>query len=94
MSEKLTSRQVKSIRKMLANKGRRQLLKERKSSRSPEQHSRSRSPRRNDWAEDDEDYVTSEKIRRAEKIKQSDRPLVVAAPTPEPEPEPELQEVD
>ncbi len=70
---------------MLANKGRRQLLKERKSSRPPEQHSRSRSPRRNDWAEDDEDYFTSEKIRRAEKIKASDRPRVIEALQPEPE---------
>ncbi len=86
MSEKLTSRQVKSIKKMLANRGRRQLLKERKSSRPPEQHSRSRSPRRNDWAEDDEDYFTSEKIRRAEKIKESDRPQVIQAPESEPEP--------
>jgi ribosome biogenesis GTPase len=71
---------------MLANKGRRQLLKERKSSRPPEHHSRSRSPRRNAWAEDDEDYFTSEKIRRAEKIKASDRPPVVDVPESEPEP--------
>ncbi len=71
---------------MLANKGRRQQLKELKSSQPPEQHSKSRSPRRNDWAEDDEDYFTSEKIRRAEKIKASDRPHIVEAPEPEPEP--------
>ena len=85
MSEKLTSRQVKSIKRMLANKGRRQQLKELKSSRPPEQQSRSRAPRRNDWAEDDEDYFTSEKIRRAEKIKASDRPQVIQAPESEPE---------
>jgi len=70
---------------MLANKGRRQQLKELKSSRPPEQRPKSRTPRRNDWDEDDEDYFTSEKIRRAEKIKAGPRPQAAEVIEREPE---------
>ena len=74
MNQKLTKHQVRAVKKMLANKGRRQQVKELKSCRPLEQRPKSRAPRRKDWDADDEDYFTSEKIRRAEKIKAGPRP--------------------
>ncbi|MCH8008011.1 MAG: ribosome small subunit-dependent GTPase A, partial [Chloroflexi bacterium] len=69
MTQKQTQHQIRAVKKMLATKGRRQQLKELKSGRPLEQRPKSRAPRRKDWDADDEDYFTSEKIRRAEKIK-------------------------
>ena len=74
MTQKQTQHQIRAVKKMLANKGRRQQVKELKSGKPPEQRPKSRSPRRKDWDADDEDYFTSEKIRRAEKIKAGSRP--------------------
>ncbi len=77
MTQKQTQHQIRAVKKMLANKGRRQQLKELKSGKPPEQRSKSRAPRRKDWDADDEDYFTSEKIRRAEKVKAGPRPQSV-----------------
>ena len=63
MTQKLTKHKVRAVKKMLANKGRRQQIKELKSSRPPEQRPKSRTPRRKDWDVEDEDYFTSEKIK-------------------------------
>ena len=85
MSEKLTKRQVRSIKKMMENKGRRQQLKEQRGQRPLDQHDRSRAPRRNDWDGGDEDYFSVEKIRRAERVKAAPRPGQPAVDEPQPE---------
>ena len=85
MSEKLTKRQVRSIKKMMENKGRRQQLKALRNQRPPDQRDRSRAPRRKRWNEGDEDYFTVEKIRRAERVKVARRPSQPAASEPGPE---------
>ena len=85
MSEKLTKRQVRSIKKMMENKGRRQQLKALRNQRPPDQRDRSRAPRRKRWNEGDEDYFTVEKIRRAERVKAARRPSQPAASEPGPE---------
>ena len=85
MTQKLTKHQVRAVKKMLANKGRRQQIKELKSGRPPEQRPKSRTPRRKDWHAEDEDYFTSEKIRRAEKIKSGPRPQAADVIEREPE---------
>ena len=85
MSEKLTKRQIRSIKKMMENKGRRQQLKALRSQRPTDQHDRRRAPRRNDWYEGDEDYFTIEKIRRAERVKVVQRPGHSTVDEPQPE---------
>lgn len=70
---------------MMENKGRRQQLKELRSQRPHDQRDRSRTPRRNDWDEGDEDYFSVEKIRRAERVKVAPRPSQSAADEPQPE---------
>ncbi len=86
LTQKQTQHQIRAVKKMLANKGLRRQLKELKSSKPPEQRPKSRAPRRKDWDSDDEDYFTSEKIRRAEKIKDGPRPREVQVIEREPEP--------
>ena len=85
MTQRQTQHQIRAVKKMLANKGRRQQLKELKSGRPLEQRPKSRAPRRKDWDADDEDYFTSEKIRRAEKIKAGPPPQAVEVIEREPE---------
>ena len=85
MTQKQTQHQIRAVKKMLANKGRRQQIKELRSGKPPEQRPKSRTPRRKDWDADDEDYFTSEKIRRAEKIKAGPQPREVEVVDREPE---------
>lgn len=85
MSEKLTNRQVRSIKKMMENKGRRQQLKAQRGARPPEPSDQSRRPRRNDWDEADEDYYTREKIRRAERAKPAPRATAAHDFSPDPD---------
>ncbi len=84
MSEKLTNRQVRSIKKMFENKGRRQQLKQQGGKRPDSTSDRSRGPRRNDWDEADEDYFTTEKIRRAERVKPAQPASQADTVAPEP----------
>ena len=85
LTQKLTKHQARAIKKHLATKSRRQQLKALKSSKPPEQRPKSRTPRRKDWDAEDEDYFTSEKIRRAAKIKAGPQPQATEVIEPEPE---------